>query len=292
MTTRPDPAAEALRDAFAEEAPAADEADVLERALARANARLDARSASAPRARDKAKAVVSLADVRTRRISPGRRTAQLLVPIAAVLAASLAMASFVASRRRPAPAPAEQVATPAPRPSVVASPTPTPTHDPLPSVSIDELPMAQAPLPSSRPRAAAASEVPEIASAADGFREANAARRAGDVDRAVTLYRELLAAHPASAEADASRVSLGRLLLERRSDARGALAQFDAYLKNGARDRTLAEEARVGKAGALERLGLGDEERRAWQDLLENHPDSLSAPRARARLASLSSPSP
>jgi len=122
--------------------------------------------------------------------------------------------------------------------------------------------------------------------AADLFARANEARRSGNELGAVDLYRELLATFPGSREATATRVTLGRLLLDRIGDAGGSLALFDAYLA-GSPAGTLAEEARVGRALALGRLGRSAEERAAWEDLLARHPDSVHAPRARARLDAL-----
>jgi hypothetical protein len=80
------------------------------------------------------------------------------------------------------------------------------------------------------------------------------------------------------------------LLLDRRGDTAGALAQFDAYLRSSSSDRALAEEARLGRALVFQRQGRQEEERRAWHELLERHPDSLYASRARERLRALAPP--
>jgi TolA-binding protein len=121
-------------------------------------------------------------------------------------------------------------------------------------------------------------------SAAEMFTLANAERRAGDAERAMELYKTLIKHHPEAAESQAARVSLGRLLLDKRGDAAGALAQFDAYLANAAGDGALSEEARVGRATALQRLGRAADEKRAWEELLQHHPQSVHAGRARERL--------
>ena len=134
-----------------------------------------------------------------------------------------------------------------------------------------------------RPRAV------ETPTAADLLAEANAARREGRETEAAQLYRDLQRLHPSTREARVSRIGLGRLLLDRLSDPRGALAQFDAYLA-GAGDATLAEEARVGRAMALGRLGRSAAERDAWQDLLLHHPRSAHVPRARERIRELDAP--
>jgi len=115
------------------------------------------------------------------------------------------------------------------------------------------------------------------------FSQANAARRDADVPRAAALYHELERLHPAAPEALVSRVALGRLLLERAGDARGALAEFDGYLARAPRG-ALAEEALFGKASALLRLGRTAEEQDTWRLLVERFPRSVYADRARARL--------
>jgi tetratricopeptide (TPR) repeat protein len=152
-------------------------------------------------------------------------------------------------------------------------------------------------LPSAAPSGSAYAARPgphsaPLASASELFRDANASRRAGEVDKAVELYGALVSQFPDTPEAHAARVSLGRLLLDRRGDAAGALAQFDAYLKASSSDRALAEEARLGRALVFQRQGRQEEERRAWDELLERHPDSLYASRARERLHALAPASP
>jgi len=86
-------------------------------------------------------------------------------------------------------------------------------------------------------------------------------------------------------------VSLGRLLLDRRGDARGALREFDAYLRAAPRG-SLAQEALLGRALAQRRLGREDAERAAWEALLQRYPGSIHAPRARGRLTELNDPAP
>ncbi|HET9933237.1 MAG TPA: hypothetical protein VFQ35_21180, partial [Polyangiaceae bacterium] len=91
------------------------------------------------------------------------------------------------------------------------------------------------------------------------FARANLARRASNVTEAARLYRELQRAFPGSTEARVSRVTLGRMLLDRLGDASGALLQFDSYLSNPS-NRGLREEALIGRALALGRLGRRGEE--------------------------------
>ncbi len=126
----------------------------------------------------------------------------------------------------------------------------------------------------------------EVASAAEAFSRANLARRDGKVKEAVRLYRTLQERFAGSSEELVSRVALGRLLLDRLGDSRGALVQFNSYLASPG-SGALREEAMVGRALALGRLGRSAEERAAWTALLEAWPKSAHAKRAQARLAEL-----
>jgi TolA-binding protein len=144
-------------------------------------------------------------------------------------------------------------------------------------------PAIEAPTP---PHAAHARvEVRVVGSADDLFAEANRERRAGDYRQALRRYAQLRREFPGSRQEMTARVVVGDLTLAEGSP-REALASFDSYL--GANpDGTLAEEARVGRALALMRLGRRDEERDAWNQLLRRHPDSVQGARARGRLAEL-----
>jgi hypothetical protein len=282
--TRRDPLAENLRAAFdADVAVDGDDEALLARAVDRAMASTVV-SASQP-----------VPSLRGRR--PPVRVLRYAVPLAAAFIASLAMAAgYMVYRSPPSspdlPHPALHVAPTAP----AAAPTlaPAPVGDGAPTISVDDLPNVAA-------RAAASTAAREVApspaqapaaTAAELFRDANAARRAGEITKSVELYRSLVAHHAETPEAHAARVSLGRLLLDKQGDASGALAQFDAYLKSGLSDRALAEEARLGRALVFQRQGRQEEERRAWQELLDRHSDSLHAGRARERLRVLAQESP
>ena len=145
---------------------------------------------------------------------------------------------------------------------------------------------------------ASSAETPELSStpapqspaidltAPELFAQANDTRRRGDAVAAARQYGALQRRFPRSPEASLSHVALGRLYLDRLVDPGRALAQFDEYLVGG-RDGELGEEALVGRALALQRLGRADEERSAWRTLLDAFPRSLSADRASARLAEL-----
>lgn len=110
------------------------------------------------------------------------------------------------------------------------------------------------------------------------------ARRRGDYARVIQLHSELIAKHPRSHEAQTSRITVARMLLDR-GDADGALAGFDAYLANGSGE--LGEDALAGRATALERLGRKDEARTAWAAVVEKYPSSTWTAHANARMAAL-----
>jgi TolA-binding protein len=117
------------------------------------------------------------------------------------------------------------------------------------------------------------------------FARANQARRSGRDESAMALYRELQRLYPASPEAELSKATLARLLLDH-GQAEQALHGFDAYLGSG-RTGAMSEDALVGRAGALMQLNRRSEERATWQELLRRYPTSIHASRARARLGEL-----
>jgi TolA-binding protein len=119
--------------------------------------------------------------------------------------------------------------------------------------------------------------------AGDLFSSGNRARRAGQNARAIALFQQLQREFPSSAEAQLSRLSLGRVWLAQ-GVASQALAQFDGYLKSGG---PLAEEALLGKARALAALGRFGEERAAWQTLQRRFPASVYHAQADERLRQL-----
>lgn len=117
------------------------------------------------------------------------------------------------------------------------------------------------------------------------LRQAGEARRAGEAERAVSLYRKLQQDFPRSPEATLSAVSLGALLLDRKLP-RAALTQFDGYLV-ASRGGVLIPEALYGRGRALAALGDRQEERRTWDRLLADFPDSAYGPLAKRRLLEL-----
>jgi outer membrane protein assembly factor BamD (BamD/ComL family) len=124
---------------------------------------------------------------------------------------------------------------------------------------------------------------PAESNAAALLRQANRARSAGEIDRAVTLIKELQTKFGNSPEAHVSLVSLGKLLMLNGS-REAALQQFTSYLE---RSGPLEEEALVGRAQALRGLGRSSEERSTWQRLLTRFPGSVYAAAARERLVAL-----
>jgi tetratricopeptide (TPR) repeat protein len=158
--------------------------------------------------------------------------------------------------------------------------TPWVLSEPAPSVEV--APVATVAV-SSASATALARPAASIAAptAAELFARASAARRTGDDDRAIELYAELARLYPASPEASTARVARGRILLDHRGDPTGALVEFDAYLARGG---PLREEALVGRALALGKLGRASEERETWQTIVDDYPSSVSAERAKAHL--------
>jgi TolA-binding protein len=216
--------------------------------------------------------------------------------VAAALCVGALAYAAVHQRADDMPGPAVEAIPPAPVPT-------TPTsggREHLPAEPVPPAPDAVTPdsLPSVAPPSRTSVVTRAVATAratqpggetfgpAELFARANDARRANDTKGAIALYEELQSKFPDSREASTSRVALGRLLLDRAGDPTRARALFSGYLD---RDPAgpLAEEARVGRALAAMRLGDGEGERVAWQELLERHPGSVHAARARQRLSEL-----
>ena len=207
-----------------------------------------------------------------------------------LLTATLALAGSAAAwwqhTRAPAPAPAAAAPQPSTSATLLANPHDSPLAAgvaasaapvrrpaPLSAVSPVQAPSTRGNEPTGRP----------FDSAESLFREANAARRAGDQASARALYLRLQRDFPASDEAHLAHVSLGNLLLSM-GRAGEAEQQFASYLR--ARS-ALAQEALVGRAQSLAALGRSSEERAVWEGLLHDYPSSVYAGRAKQRLAEL-----
>lgn len=108
--------------------------------------------------------------------------------------------------------------------------------------------------------------------------QARARLAAGDDKGAAKVYATLIEGHPASAEAQPARVSLGQLRLAA-GKPKAALASFDRYLQRGG---PLAEEALWGKIQALAALGRTRELAAAVDRLVREQPRSVYRTRAQA----------
>ena len=220
-----------------------------------------------------------------------RKGAMLAVVLAAGSLASVAAAATIVIVQREAAPPAMLRHPWAPR-TVEAQAAPKPAKQ----GKAQQLaaPEAQAPEPAAPEPAevapgvdtSAKSAAVEATSASELFSRANQARREGKAKEAVRLYRALQERFSGSGEELVSRVALGRLLLDRLGDSRGALVQFNSYLASPG-SGALREEAMVGRALSLGRIGRSSEERAAWKALLDGWPKSTHAKRAQARLAEL-----
>jgi hypothetical protein len=222
-----------------------------------------------------------------------RRPTRLVYAVAGlfVFAATVAAATTVVRRvwHGPVVEPVRSDAPVAVRPHRHRAAAVTPPADEGAAAEVDETlavepPSAEVPVqpaPRARPRAVASAESP-----AELFARANAARRGGHTREAARLYHELQRQFPGSSEELVSRVTLGRWMLDRLNNPAGALVRFDSYLANPVHT-ALREEALIGRALALGRLGRETEERSAWTAFLAAFPGSVYAERARGRLEAL-----
>src|SRR5262249_22054198 len=134
--------------------------------------------------------------------------------------------------RPPAPAVSRRTiaskgpAQPAPLHDVLATPPPAEEHRAVPLADLPVEAHADKPGPEARTSETGAQTPSAL------FHAANEARRTGDDERAVALYRSLEAQYPKSEEARLSHATLGRLMLDR-GDPKRALADFDEYLSHG-----------------------------------------------------------
>lgn len=227
--------------------------------------------------------------------APGRHAKRKGAVFALVLAAGTvasvaAAATFVIVRgAAPEPSVVTEPAKQAPPPAPPQRSAPVTRDEPREVVADEAVESDNAGEPDvarSAPRS-----TPEPESASELFRRANQARRDGKTSEAVRLYRALQERFAGSSEELVSRVTLGRLLLDRSGDSRGALVQFNSYLASPA-GSALREEAMVGRALSLGRLGRTAEERAAWQALLDTFPKSTQRKRAQARLVELGGSAP
>ena len=159
------------------------------------------------------------------------------------------------------------------RPSVtpaIAVPVVTPAPEPVVTIV--------PPAPTPAPRKAVTKPVVH-ASAGEMLAQARALTHAKKLGPAAAAYESLIEQHPASAEARAASVSLGRVQLSR-GKPKQALTAFDRYLKGGS--GTLAEEAHWGRIQALHALGRARDRDAATAAFASKVPGSMYLPKAKA----------
>ncbi len=210
---------------------------------------------------------------------PYRRLAVAALVLAGTAAASgLGVVALRSATKQENPAVRNAVQQPAPK-SGAAVQAPAPMS--APTAVVEPATDAEVGV---TPRPKVVPVAPAPASATDMYRAANDARRAGRTGEAIRGYKDLQRRFPDSAEAKASRVSLGGLLL-RGGSAGDALAQFDAYLDGGG--GPMAAEALFGRGRALQALGRSAEETENLERLLKRYPNSAYATHAKRRLDEL-----
>jgi hypothetical protein len=206
----------------------------------------------------------------------------------------------------PVAAPSTAVAPLAPTPvaaptAAVAPPAPTPVAAPTAAVAVPAVaPPAVGPPPASlpsppvilaRPMSRRGALTTSDGSGAEPgaaaiFGAAERARGDGELVDARRLYGQLASRFRGTREELSARVLGGQMLLDDLDEPAAALRAFDGYLRDEP-GGTLAEEAVVGRAQALRRLGRAAAEAAAWNDLLVRYPRSVHAELARERLAAL-----
>lgn len=233
----------------------------------------------------------SMMVLRARR--PRRHRVVWLLAAAALLVGGVAAAAMGMSETRWSSlrgvlaTPASGVAPAAPVPAkghgsaVAVADVPEPAPVAAAAEPVTETLNVPAVAPRPAPRAAVVATPAPVVGPSELFDAATEARRRGDYGHVLDLDGQLETRYPTSREAQVSRAIVGRLLLDR-GDPAGALARFDSYLAAGAGE--LGEEAMVGRATALDRLGRTDEATRGWAAMVAAFPGSPYAARARARL--------
>jgi hypothetical protein len=108
---------------------------------------------------------------------------------------------------------------------------------------------------------------------------------------ATQMYEKTLHMFPGRAEAYSAMVAAGMLRLDQLGDPKGALSLFGSAMR--ARPRgALSEEAQWGTIQSYRALGNASAETTALQEFLSQHPQSLLAWRAVARLRELRGEAP
>lgn len=193
----------------------------------------------------------------------------------------LASSVVVAGLRRARIAPAVQEMSHAIQPKIAAPPTTPAAAEVLPQEAVQEAERGPAVKPALAPAESHGARrrfraVPATEGPAALFSRGNNARRSGHYAEATRLYARLHEVFPESAEANVSRVALGRLLVDRSQNLTRALRLFEDYLRL-APGGSLTEQALAGRVLAFRKLGRRDDEQGALQRLLELFPDSPHA---------------
>jgi len=129
----------------------------------------------------------------------------------------------------------------------------------------------------------------DIAVAGDLLERANRLRAEHRWRAAERLYTRVFSGHPAVLQARSAMVAAASLRLEHLNDARGALRLYQRVVGETAATGDLAEEALWGVAEAHRVLGNTAAETKTLERFLSAYPNSVLAPRARQRLAAMSS---
>jgi len=180
------------------------------------------------------------------------------------------VSAFVSQRSGLAPATG-------PGPAPVATRTPNPRNRaaaPVAQTPPELPPSMQEPTPPVAPTARSLAQ------------RARQQRSARNWQGAAATFTELIRRYPTSGWARTARVSLGLILLERLGNARGALAQFSAYLASTSVG-ALAQEASYGRIRALRRLGRRADEIQKLRSFLRLYPQAIQGSNVRRRLQKL-----
>ncbi len=142
-------------------------------------------------------------------------------------------------------------------------------------------PIASATAPNSalHPPGAVRSAVPTPPAAAALFDAATRARRAGDYERAIAGYEELLARYPDDRHTALAALELGRLKRTRAEDPRGAAAA----LEQAAVNQELSDDALAQLVLSHDQAGDWERCRAAQRRYLAAHPDGVHVAEVRSR---------
>jgi hypothetical protein len=143
----------------------------------------------------------------------------------------------------------------------------------LPGVRIDE----------NEPRAAAPAAPVKRTGPEEMLRKANDLRAKHHWLDATQLYEQTMRAFPDRAEAYSASVAAALLRLDHLGDPRGALRLFSSAVR-ARPEGALSEEARWGRIESYRALGDRSSETTSLREFVSLYPNSLLAPRARARL--------